>query len=51
MRRVGGPGACAGASGVENRGLMLGAAVFFLLLGLAVAHVLRRESPEEELDA
>ncbi len=41
----------AGASGVENRGLMLGAAVFFLLLGFAVARVLRRESPEEELDA
>ncbi|MDP6980759.1 MAG: TVP38/TMEM64 family protein [Myxococcota bacterium] len=40
----------AGASGVENRGLMLGAAVFFLALGLVVARVLRRESPEEQTE-
>lgn len=38
----------AGASGVENRALILGLAVFFFLLGLVVARLLRRVSPEGE---
>jgi len=38
----------AGSAGVENRRLIFGSAVFFFLLGLLVARLLRRVSPEED---
>jgi uncharacterized membrane protein YdjX (TVP38/TMEM64 family) len=38
----------AGAAGVQNRWLLFGSAVFFFVIGLAVAKLLRRISPERE---
>jgi uncharacterized membrane protein YdjX (TVP38/TMEM64 family) len=38
----------AGAAGVENRMLLFGSAVFFFIIGLVVARVLKRVSPEQE---
>lgn len=40
----------AGAAGVKNRMLLFGSALFFFLLGLLVARLLHRVSPEEEAD-
>lgn len=38
----------AGAAGVENRILLFGSAVFFFVIGLIVAKLLKRVSPEQE---
>lgn len=38
----------AGSAGVENRTLLFGSALFFFFLGLLVARLLRRGSPEED---
>ncbi|MCH7868933.1 MAG: TVP38/TMEM64 family protein [Myxococcales bacterium] len=38
----------AGAAGVENRMLLFGSAVFFFVIGLIVAKLLKRVSPEQE---
>lgn len=40
----------AGSAGIENRPLLFGSALFFFLLGLLVARLLRRVSPEEDAE-